>query len=503
MPALAPSLSSLPVGANTRVEWQRTDTGLDPFVDGEPVAWAPQLGGQVLALACPVFEMLLEGNRGGGKTLTALADYGQHVGVGFGAAWVGMVFRRHYPDLADIIRQSKWLFGRTHPTARFIASNPPMWKFSTGETLLFGQIDRPEDYEKKHGHNLTWILFDELSMWNVPDVYTAMMSTLRSPRRDIPIKMRATTNPWGPGANWIKRRFKIMERAEDELIGPVVSDADSPSLARVAVRVMLEQNRVLTDADPSYGDRINTAAGNAGRKAAWKTGDWNARSGGMFDDIWDDYAHIIPRFEVPRTWRVDRAFDWGSSKPFSTGWYAESDGTPIALEGRGTVPTIKGDVFRFGEWYGWNGRENEGLRYTNEQIANGIKERDAIIAKGRRISTGPADPAIFAVMNGASYAAEMEGHGVKFTAAANARVQGWEAMRGRLKAAAAYPRESPGLFFTVDCEHAIRTVPSLPRSRLNPDDADTTSEDHVADEVRYRIFRKKMVAETSWGGLVY
>ena len=39
------------------------------------VIWTPQPGAQVKALSCPVFEVLIEGNRGGGKTDVLLMDF--------------------------------------------------------------------------------------------------------------------------------------------------------------------------------------------------------------------------------------------------------------------------------------------------------------------------------------------------------------------------------------------------------------------------------------------
>ena len=43
------------------------------------------------------------------------------------------------------------------------------------------------------------------------------------------------------------------------------------------------------------------------------------------------------------------------------------------------------------------------------------------------------------------------------------------------------------LFVTEDCEQWIRTVPLLPESEKNPEDVDTTAEDHCWDETRYSV----------------
>jgi len=47
--------------------------------------------------------------------------------------------------------------------------------------------------------------------------------------------------------------------------------------------------------------------------------------------------------------------------------------------------------------------------------------------------------------------------------------------------------ESAGLWVFDNCVDWIRTVPVLQRDNKNPDDVDTVSEDHAADETRYAI----------------
>ena len=46
------------------------------------IVWKPQAGAQVKVLSCPVFEVLIEGNRGGGKSDVLLMDFAQHIGKG-------------------------------------------------------------------------------------------------------------------------------------------------------------------------------------------------------------------------------------------------------------------------------------------------------------------------------------------------------------------------------------------------------------------------------------
>jgi hypothetical protein len=41
------------------------------------------------------------------------------------------------------------------------------------------------------------------------------------------------------------------------------------------------------------------------------------------------------------------------------------------------------------------------------------------------------------------------------------------------------------------CKHWLRTVPALPSDEFNPEDVDTTTEDHVWDATRYGVMRRR------------
>jgi hypothetical protein len=160
----------------------------------------------------------------------------------------------------------------------------------------------------------------------------------------------------------------------------------------------------------------------------------------------------------------------------------------------------RGDLFRVGELYGWNGHENEGLRQTAEEIAVEIKIRENQLFGDRRVKPGPADNQIFAKDgNQKSIAGEMLRKGVRWTEsdkAKGSRKLGWEKIRSMLKAACNPQREEPGLFIFSTCEHFLRTIPNLPRSDRDLDDIPDGAEDHVADETRYRVFDRRRGMKT-------
>jgi hypothetical protein len=113
--------------------------------------WTPLPGSQTLFLTCPVYEVLLEGTRGGGKTDTLLMSYAQHVGKGFGDHWRGTLFRLTYPQLSDVVAKSKRWFYQIFPGAKFNESDY-VWKWPTGEMLFFRYGANEDDYWNYHGH---------------------------------------------------------------------------------------------------------------------------------------------------------------------------------------------------------------------------------------------------------------------------------------------------------------------------------------------------------------
>lgn len=457
--------------------------------------WQPQAGSQELFLSCPIFECLYEGTRGPGKTDALLMDYLQHVGTGLGPDWRGILFRRSHPELADVIAKSQKWFKRIFPGAEFNKVEKT-WTFPDGEQLLLRHIKTVDDYWNYHGHAYPWIAWEELTNWADDGAYRKMMSCSRSSNPKVPRKYRATANPYGVGHNWVKRRFRLPSHR-----GVVIRDARDTEgelePPRVAIHGHIMENRILLDADPQYISRLRAAARNPSELKAWLKGDWDIVAGGMLDDVWNPKKHVLDPFPIPNTWRVDRSFDWGSSRPFSVGWWAESDGSTVELPNGRKLATVRGDLFRIAEWYGADPKEpNTGLRMTAANIALGIKEREAKMLQSglikRLVSPGPADNAIWDAEPGVpSIAADMQGKGIHWERSdksPGSRKQGWLQMRKLLEdAQKPVPREQPGMFIFRNCHQWLDLVPVLPRDDHDLDDVDTDAEDHLGDETRYRV----------------
>lgn len=502
------------------VTWKENEEGqlAGFYVDEDGVereaTWTPQNGSQQAVLDCPIFEVLYEGTRAPGKTDTALMDFAQEVGKGWGADWRGIVFRPEHVQLEEIINKAKEWFPRLFPSSTF-NEGKSVWLWSTGEKLYFKHVTRLADYWKYHGHQYPFVYFDELTNWKDDKLYRRMMSICRSSRVGMPRKYRSSCNPSGVGHNWVKARFQL-PIVKGRVHGPVIRQQHeiyvdgkktTQTLERVAIHGDVRENKVFLHAQPSYLAELSESATSPAERAAWLEGDWDIVAGGMLDDLWDTRYHVIPNIpfnKIPKAWYFNRSYDHGQTSPFSVGWWAESNGEPIEIDGF-IIGRVRGDLIRVAEWYGWNGAPNEGLRMLSTEIADGILEREEDWGIRGRVKPGPADVQAFDPNDpNHSVEGDMRKRGCRWALAdkgPNSRVLGWQQLRKMLKGSIPKDgfREFPGMFICERCTQFRRTMPALPRSERNPDDVDSDSEDHIADEVRYRVREKRReVRSRSW-----
>lgn len=518
-------------------------------VPDNKVVWKPLAGSQTLAMSCPAHIILYHGTRGPGKTDSQLMRFRRYVGQGYGKHWRGVIFDREYKNLDDLVAKSMRWFPEFKDGARFLSSKSDYrWKWPTGEELLFRAIKRDTDYWSYHGQEFPFLGWNELTKYPNDNLFEMMMSCNRTSFRpedypltidgdvynetgelvfvseddrrakqwllpEIPLQVFATCNPYGAGHNWVKKRFinaapmGRLVRKTINVYNPRTQKREDVVKTQVHLFGSYRENKYLT---PEYVAELESIT-DLNKRRAWLMGDWDVVAGGMFDDVWDSTQHIIRPFAIPKTWRIDRSFDWGSSHPFSVGWWAESDGSDIQLADGTWKSTVKGDLFRIHEWYGWTGKANQGLRMLANDIAAGIVEREIALGLYGRVLPGPADNSIWDTENGNSIAVDMARNvkvnqksypGVKWTRSdksPGSRKAGWEKVRKYLKNAlkpsllngdgkkVTTPREKPGLFVFDNCKMFIDLFPVLPRSETDPDDVDTNAEDHIGDEVRYKI----------------
>jgi len=487
----------------SRMEWRRITDGKSPqgiwkpfLVDAagdvleEPV-FMPLPGSQTTFLTCPIFEALYHGTRGPGKTMTLLMDFAQEVGKGYGKAWRGILFRLEFGDLDDVVKKIEEWFPQIWPDFKFLKSKSDytaLWP--TGEALLLRNLPDEAGYDSYPGHEYRWIGSEELTQWPDDKAYRKIMSCSRSATPNMPCRMRATTNPYGPGHSWVKKRFQL-----PHMNGRVIRTPGE--MPRVAIFGHLKENFLVTHNDPNYTKKLSPSS--KAQQKAWIDGDWTVTAGGMIDDLWDPTRHVVPNIpanKIPRSWRITRAYDHGQSHPFAVGWFAESSGDAIKLDDGRRLGTVRGDIFMIAEWYGCSGNDNEGLRMPARKIAQGILDREEDWGLLGRVIPGPADTEIYSKDSRgtgrcpADDMAELNVHWERADKSPGTRARGWQMIRARLTDAFPEPdgtRSKPGFFVCERCVFWIDIVPPTPRGLKNQDDNPDTYADHLSDMTRYRL----------------
>jgi hypothetical protein len=357
-------------------------------------------------------------------------------------------------------------------------------RFWNGSKIYLCHCKDEKDIYKYQGAEIHVLLIDELTHFT-ESMYRFLRNRVRMVGVSVPAEWQgrfprilAGANPGNIGHLFVKRTF--VDRAETYDIR--FMDAEEGGMKRQFIPALLEDNPSMSADDPGYENRLH-GLGSKQLVEAMRFGNWDVVEGAFFD-CWDPRRHVVRPFEVPSGWLRFMSGDWGSAKPFSFGWWA------VVTEPRTVENTVNGKVLlprgcmvRYREWYG-SSAPNVGLKLHAEQVADGIKAREAKNECTYRV----LDPAAFAEDGGDSIATRMGRTGVHFRPADNSRVSGrgamggWDQMRSRFVGDG---DGNPMLVTFSTCLDSIRTIPALQHDKTRPEDIDTDGEDHAGDEWRY------------------
>lgn len=458
-----------------------------------PVYWAPHPGKQVLAATCPADETLYGGERGGGKSDTAIGRQLRGA-TKYASDWHGLIARKKYKDLGDLKRKIDALILRGMPAERIGGeAQTNIVRFLGGPArgaeiylTAFQHVSQLDDWQ---GFEFQEVTIDEApQMSYIGTVVDKMRGTLRS-KKDIHSSLFLTGNPGGPGAGTLKTLFNILDpktwgkiqkvEVTFDLYGKEVTEY----VSRVYLHSVLEDNPSI---DPRQYKKKLAMIADPLLAAAWLRGDWSVTIGQAF--YLDTKRHVIePIWPIPEHAPIYMTFDWGFGAPFSIGWWwVDNDNR----------------VYRFAEWYGWDGKNpNRGLRMTDAAIAEGILEREAKMGlRGRKIiriagpdcfrkkpnymggGQGDSTADEFKQFAEASYARDKFGNDIdlKMVPGDADRERKLRQFRNRL----AIPKgdEMPLLVVYKTCDQFVRTIPSIALDEENIEVIEDGQEDHCYDE---------------------
>ena len=164
------------------------------------IIFEPNQGPQTDFLSAGEREVLYGGSAGGGKSYAMLADPVRYFG---NPNFRGLLVRRTTEELRELISVSKQLYPKAVPEIKFLERDKT-WVAPSGATLWLSYLDRDDDVTRYQGQAFSWIGFDELTQWSTPYAWNYLRSRLRTSDTSLPIYMRATTNPGGPGHQRVK-----------------------------------------------------------------------------------------------------------------------------------------------------------------------------------------------------------------------------------------------------------------------------------------------------------
>ncbi|MEE6264884.1 hypothetical protein V2E29_04385 [Streptomyces diastatochromogenes] len=405
------------------------------------------------------FDVMYGGSAGGGKTVSLITEAiracVRHPGIRVGA------FRRTYGELRESLLAELANYGYASALGASWNGTEYELRFPNGSLLMFRYAESVKDASRRQGGQYQLLIFDERTL-TPPDVCAFLESRLRSGRSDIPVLgIRSGTNPGGPGHGAVKSRYI----QPTNYGASVVTDERGRSVRFIPSK--LSDN---PHVNPEYAADLKALPEKL--RAAFLDGDWDVFAGMMFPELQRD-RHVVEPITLPPTWRRYNGIDWGYSAPWAVLWAAVDE---------------DGRVWVYRELY-------------QRQVGEAEQARRILAAEagGEQVAARYADDAMWATRGDARPIADVYAtEGVSLTAAgkgAGSRVIGWQRVHSYLADGPACPHhraqgleECPRLHIFSTCTELYRELSNLPHAtKGDPEDADSSTDDHLCDSLRYLL----------------
>ena len=438
------------------------------------ILFKPNEGPQTTFLASAEREVLYGGAAGGGKSYAMLADPLRYLSH---PQFSGLLLRRTTEELRELVWKSQELYPKVIPGIKW-SERKMQWTSPQGGRLWLSYLDRDEDVLRYQGLSFSWIGFDELTQWPTHFAWDYLRSRLRSTAADLPIYMRATTNPGGAGHVWVKKYFvdpappgKEFEAVDEDgntLRYPKGHSKEGKALfKRKFIPAKLFDNPYLSESG-DYETMLLSLPEHQRKRLL--EGNWDVAEGAAFPEF-NRAIHVIEPFDIPKNWPKFRTCDYGYGSYSAVLWLA------VAPDGQLIVY-----------------RELYVTKVLAKDLANKIlylEEGDGTILYGvldsscwhKRGDTGP------------SLAEQMVSQGCRWRPSdrsAGSRIAGKNELHRRfqMQEGAGDIKDQPGLVIFHSCINLVSQLPSIPLDKKNSEDVDTKSEDHLYDALRYGVMSR-------------
>lgn len=305
------------------------------------------------------------------------------------------------------------------------------------------------------------------------------------------------SNPGGPAHNFLKQLFQIGVSPPE-----VIFKDPETGWSSVFIPAKMTDNKFL---DEDYAGALDGLPPELAK--AYKEGDWDAVEGQALHTL-SKTLHMLRPFIPPRHWTKYMSIDWGTARPFSVGWYCVAS-EDVTLKEKGPYPEKnipQGAIVRYAEWYGWNGKADQGCRMPSHEVTRGIIQREE--ERDDLMDYRIGDSQMWAQTDGISVAERMSQAHPKMILRPSKkdRKQNYAEILARLAGNPYYNRDGamndlPMFYITSSCDHFWRTVPTLTLDETDPEKGpDDKQENHVYDEMSYGLRSRPFITteEDRW-----
>jgi predicted phage terminase large subunit-like protein len=221
---------------------------------------------QAVFLCCNRPEVFFGGAAGGGKSNALLYAALQYVDM---PQYSALILRKTYTNLAlpgaIMDRAYSWL----HRSSAKWNSQEHSWTFRSGAVLTFGYLETENDKYRYASAEYQFIGIDEVTEIKESQ-YTFLASRLRKLEGSpIPLRLRCTGNPVGPGVKWVYNRF-VKATHPDRVFIPSTM-ADNPHLDHDSYEKSLSLLDPVTRKRLRDGDWMIQDAGGMFRREKFRT----------------------------------------------------------------------------------------------------------------------------------------------------------------------------------------------------------------------------------------
>jgi hypothetical protein len=436
----------------------------------QEVVFAPNVGPQTEFLAASEREVLYGGAAGGGKSYALLADPMRYF---LNPNFNGLILRRTNDELRELIWKSQELYPKAFQGARW-AEKKSQWTFPSGAKLWLTYLERDQDVLRYQGQAFSYVAFDELTQYPTSFPWVYMRSRLRTTDPTLPTYMRATTNPGGPGMQWVKKMFvdpapantrfiaKDIESGEDLVYPEGHEKAGEPLFYSRFIPASLKDNPYLMEGGQYEANLLSLPEM---QRRQLLEGDWAVADGAAFPEFRQS-VHVV------------EPYDFGYSSYSAVHWFA--------------IDPNYDTLVCYRELYL--------SKHTGRDLAKVVLEAEG----SERIDYGVLDSSCWHNRGqiGPSIAEEMISMGCRWRPSDRtngARIAG----KNRLHEVLKVDEETgqTGIVFFNTCRQIIADLPIIPSDPRGSDDIDPRyASDHAYDSVRYAVMsRPRAKSPFDWG----